>query len=105
MGVMVSLFRNRDGNLSSMHRSMTNRYNNLLEALEFDNQCVMTVVSRSHLPILLTKVCVNTFGKLVLVFDHFGIVLTVSEKTWFSMDAKEMRGTILRGDTRGEALV
>ena len=90
---MVSLFRNRDGNLSSMHRSMTDRYNNLLEALEFDNQCIMTVISRSHLPILLTKVCVNTFGELV--FDHFGIVLTASEKTWFSMDAKEIRGTIL----------
>ena len=90
MGVMVSLFRNRDGNLSSMHRSMTNRYNNLLEALEFDNQCVMTVISRSHLLILLTKVCVNTFGELV--FDHFGIVLTESEKPDFRWMQKKCVG-------------
>ena len=93
MGVMVSLFRNRDGNLSSMHRSMTNMHNDLLEALDIDNRCMMKVVSRSHLPVLLSKVCVDTFGNLV--FDHFGIVLTASEKTWFSMDAKEIRGTIL----------
>ena len=103
MGIMVSLFRNREGNLSSIHRSMTNMHTHLLEALDIDNQYVMKVVSRSHLPVLLSKVCVDTFGNLV--FDHFGIVLTESEKTWFSVDGKEMRGTILSGDTRGEAIV
>lgn len=100
MGIIIALFRQRDGNLSSIHRSMKNTHTALLDALDIDKQ---SVISRSHLPVLLKKVCLRTFE--LLLFDHFGITLNALEKTWFSMDGKELRGTILTGDTRGEAIV
>ena len=100
MGLLVGLCRKRDGNLSSIHRSMVNTHFALTEALGVENQ---RVISASHLPIILKKVNVIEFGNLVLA--HFGIALTEQEKSWFSMDGKEMRGTILTGDTRGEAIV
>ena len=100
LGVLIALLRKRDGNLSSIHRSMENTHSVLLEALYIDNQ---PIISRSHLPILLKKVCVETFE--ALLFEHFGIRLSAEEKAWFSVDGKELRGTILTGDTRGEAIV
>ena len=104
VGLILGLLRKRDGNLSSIHRAMKNTHEDLMKVLkdryDIDYQ---KVISRSHLPILLKKVCSETFSSLI--FNQFGVVLTAEEKTWFAMDGKELRGTIQPGHTRGEAIV
>ena len=49
------------------------------------------------------KTNVEIFSKLH--FDFFGIELNLECKKWFSCDGKELRGSISRGDKRGEAVV
>lgn len=61
------------------------------------------VVSRSHLPKVLHKVNLVAFEKLL--FDNFGIELSEAEKEWFAGDGKELRGSIEKGDKRGQAIV
>jgi len=60
-------------------------------------------VSRSHLPILLGKVAVNELSTLIL--KYYGLCLCSQEKQWFASDGKELKGSILKGDKRGEAIV
>ncbi|EAY25486.1 ISPg2, transposase, putative [Microscilla marina ATCC 23134] len=62
-----------------------------------------TVVSRSHLPVLLQKVDVEVFD--YLLFTHYGFRLDSQEKQWFSGDGKELRGSIESGKKRGQAVV
>lgn len=52
LGVLISLFRNKDGNLSSIHRSITNTNEALCEYL---NIPLRKSVSRAQLPIILKK--------------------------------------------------
>ena len=40
-----------------------------------------------------------------LVFSFFSIELTDKEKQWFASDGKELRGSISKGDCRGEVVV
>jgi len=42
------------------------------------------------------------FGRLI--FEQYGIELTEQEKSWFAMDGKELKGSILASDKRGEAV-
>lgn len=100
LSLTLGLLRKRDGNLSSLHRSMLNTHNDLCDFLEIDNE---GVISRSQLPILLQKVNLNCFEELL--FKHYGIKLSEEEKSWFSGDGKELRGSIEKGDKRGTALV
>lgn len=100
LGLTLSLLRSRDGNLSSIYRSMKNKNTELCAFLNIDNQAV---ISRSHLPVLLSKVSLSNFESLL--FLHFGITLKKEEKTWFASDGKELKGSILKGDKRGEAIV
>lgn len=104
LGILISLLRNRDGNLSSMHRAMKNTHASLMKELkdlyDIDYQ---PVVSRSHLPKVLEKVNLSVFSELI--FKYFGVTLAEEEKTWFAVDGKELRGTIAAGSTRGEAIV
>lgn len=39
-----------------------------------------------------------------MLFEHYGIELSEKEKSWFALDGKELKGSILPGDTRGEAV-
>lgn len=96
----VSLLRKRDGCLSSLHRSMVNTHNQIINVLGIDNQ---SVISRSHLPVLLKKVDVDVLESLL--FEYYGIKLKEEERAWFSCDGKELRGSILSGDKRGGAIV
>jgi len=48
------------------------------------------------------KVNGTAFGRLI--FDYYGIELSEEEKEWFSFDGKELKGSILSGDKRGEAI-
>ena len=79
---------------------MENKNTALCHTLGIDLQ---PVVSRSHLPKLLSKVHLSTFEDLL--FSYYGIELSAEEKSWFSIDGKELRGSILKGDKRGEAIV
>ena len=100
LGLTIGLLRKRDGYLSSIHRSMQNKNAELCLFLGIENE---GVVSRSHLPLLLQKVNLKSFEKLL--FDNYGIVLKEKEKEWFSGDGKELRGSIEKGSKRGEAIV
>jgi len=50
----------------------------------------------------LRKVDGSAFSKLI--FQHYGVELSESEKQWFAGDGKELKGSILKGDKRGEAV-
>lgn len=100
LGLTIGLFRKRDGCLSSIHRNMVNKNGELCFFLGIDNQ---KVVSRSHLPIVLQKVNLSVFEQLL--YETYKIELTQEEKSWFSGDGKEMRGSIESGNKRGEAIV
>lgn len=100
VGLTIGLLRKRDGCLSSIHRSIKNKNKALCSFLNIDKQ---RVVSRSHLPTILKKVCLVTFERLL--FDNYGIQLNEGEKSWFAGDGKELRGSILKADKRGEAIV
>ena len=99
-GLILGLLRNRDGNLSSIHRSMVNNHFKTCQALNIEDQPIM---SRPHLPFFLSKVNLVCFEELL--FDQFGIKLSKTEKAWFAGDGKELRGSIAPGHKRGEALV
>lgn len=100
LGVLIGLLRKRDGVLSSIHRSMENNQAKLCKALSIDNE---KVISRAHLPRLLGKVKRSAFEGLLL--KHYGICLSEEQKDWFSGDGKELRGSIEKGDKRGEVSV
>lgn len=99
-GLIFALLRGKDGNLSAIHRSMVKKQKELCLFLGIDYQLV---ISRSHLPIFLKYVNVTFLGKLV--FQYFGVQLEVRAKVWIAIDGKELRGSILVGCTRGEAIV
>lgn len=99
-GLIFALLRGKDGNLSSIHRSMVKKQKELCSFVGIDYQIV---ISRSHLPIFLKYVNVEFLGKLV--FQYFGVHLQVQAKVWIAIDGKELRGSILMGCTRGEAIV
>jgi predicted transposase YbfD/YdcC len=100
LGVIIGLLRKRDGCLSSIHRSMVNKKEELCSFLNIENQ---RIVSRSHLPVILQKVNLPVFEQLL--FDNYEIKLTKQEKEWFAGDGKELRGSIEKGNTRGQAVV
>jgi|SRR5215210_2359445 len=100
VGVTLAALSNRDGNLSSIQRHLKNHYEKLAAVLGVENK---QVVSRSQLPLILEKVAVQVFDKLL--FESFGIKLSEGERQWFALDGKELRGSIKKGSKRGEAIV
>jgi hypothetical protein len=73
------------------------------ELCAFLNISEPRVISRSHLPKILHKVKLKSFEKLL--FNNFRVTLNETEKEWFAGDGKELRGSIEKGDKRGEAIV
>lgn len=102
MGLILAILSHRDGNLSSVQRHMKNHYALLLQEIQLDNYDYQ-VVSRSHLPIVLGKVSWKVFNQLI--FANFGVKLNKKQRKWFAIDGKEMRGSIKKGEKRGEAVV
>lgn len=100
LGLTLSLLRGKDGSLSSIHRGMQHTHQTLCTFLEIE-KC--PVVSRAHLPLVLQKVNLSVFEKLL--FSYYGVNLSVEQKKWFAADGKELRGSIALGDKRGEAVV
>ena len=100
IGVLIGLCRNRDGVLSSIHRSIKNTHSQLCHYLQVEYG---TPISRAQLPLVLKKIDVTQFSKLLLLFS--GIELSDEEKQWFAGDGKELRGSILKGEKRGDVVV
>ncbi len=100
IGVINGLYRNRNGILSGIHRSVKNTYAPLCHYLGIENT---VPISRAQLPVLLKKIDIGFFAKLL--FDFTGVVLSEQEKQWFAADGKELRGSIAKGEKRGEAVV
>lgn len=100
VNLILGLLRNRDGKMSSLHRHMVNVHKDICNALDVD---IEQVISRAHLPRILQKVNRTVFERLI--FDKYNIELTKEEKRWFAGDGKELRGSIEKGDKRGEAVV
>jgi len=100
LGVVLGLLRKRDGQLSSIHRSMVNKHKVLCECLGVD---IPKAVSRAQLPRILEKVDLMLFEEIL--FSRFELKLKEEEKQWFAGDGKELRGSIEKGEKRGEVLV
>lgn len=99
-GVVIALLSNRDGNLSSIHRHLKNHYERLVACLGVEKK---RAVSRAQLPLILARVSVSLFDKLL--FENYGVRLNEAERLWFAIDGKELRGSIESGCKRGEAVV
>lgn len=100
LGVIIGLLRKRDGNLSSIHRSMVNNHKNLCTGI---NVNIPKAISRAQLPRILAKVNLIKFEQLL--FETFNIKLNEVEKQWFAGDGKELKGSIKKGSKRGEVIV
>jgi predicted transposase YbfD/YdcC len=100
IGVLIALCRNRDGVLSAIHRSIQNTHAQLCTHLGITAH---PPVSRAQLPLVLKHIDVQLFSELLLEFC--GIELNKEEKQWFAGDGKELRGSIVKGEKRGEAVV
>lgn len=99
-GLALAICCGRDGNLSRLHRHMANHFESLCVAVQFWPE---RVISRAQLPLVLARVNGEVFGRLL--FEWFGHSLDNQAKGWFSLDGKELRGSIQPGHTRGEACV
>lgn len=100
IGVVLALLSNRDGKLSSIQRHMKNNHAKLTNFLNIKSE---KSVSRSQLPIVLSKIDLSLFQHLLFV--NYGIILSDLERAWFSVDGKELRGSIQKGNKRGEAII
>lgn len=100
VGVTIAILSNRDGYISSIQRHLKNHYEKLVTVL---GVATKQPVSRSQLPLILEKVSVKVFDRMI--FESFGIKLNESERKWFAIDGKELRGSIEKGFKRGEAVV
>lgn len=100
LGFVIAFLRNRDGGLSSLHRSMVNTNKELCAFLGIE---IKPVVSRAELPIVLQNIDIELFDNIL--FEYLGVRLPQSLAKWFSCDGKELRGSILKGTTRGEVIV
>lgn len=100
VGVAIAVLSNRDGNLSAIHRHLSKRYEQLMKVLGVAGK---RAVSRSQLPVILGSVAVEVFDNLL--FESYGIKLKAEERRWFAIDGKELRGSIEKQATRGDAVV
>ena len=100
MGLTLALLCGRDGKLSGLHRHMVNHLEELSMAVRFWPE---RAISRAQLPLLLVSVNGELFARLL--FEWFGLSLDEKAKGWFSLDGKELRGSILPGHKRGQACV
>ena len=98
--VLIGLCRNRDGVLSAIHRSIQNTHSQLCTHLGI---AAHPPISGAQLPLVLKSIAVPLFSELL--FKFAGIVLSKEEKQWFAGDGKELRGSILQGEKRREAVV
>jgi predicted transposase YbfD/YdcC len=100
MGVVMALLAGRDGNLSAIQRHMKNQHHALSLTLSMQ---ATRVISRAQLPRLLAQVNYTRLAQLVQ--QHYGLSLPEGFANWLSGDGKELRGSIAKGQQRGEVCV
>ena len=100
MGVVMALLAGRDGNLSAIQRHMKNQCQALSLTLAIQ---ATRVISRAHLPRLLAQVNYTLLAQLIQ--HHYGFSLPADFANWLSGDGKELRGSIVKGQQRGEVCV
>lgn len=100
MGVVLALLAGRDGNLSAIQRHMKNHYQALSLTLAIQ---ATRVISRAQLPRLLAQVNYTLLAQLIQY--HYGFSLPEGFASWLSGDGKELRGSIAKGQQRGEVCV
>jgi hypothetical protein len=100
LGFTLALLSGRDGTLSSIHRRMCNKHEELLSLLELPYS---EPISRAQLPLALKSINYSVLERLV--FEEFNEKITGSACKWFAIDGKELKGSILPGNTRGTAIV
>lgn len=98
IGFLAALFANRDGSLSSIHRHMTKWHSSLCPQLGVP--CT-PCISRAQLPLLLGKTDRGVLGGIISSISG----LPNGAEEWFSIDGKDLRGSIAKGDSRGMAVV
>ncbi len=100
MGVVMALLAGRDGNLSAIQRHMKNHFAALCQSL-----CLPAnrAISRPQLPRLLARVNYPLLASLVQ--QYYGLSLPNDFAHWLSGDGKELRGSIGKGQQRGEVCV
>lgn len=79
---------------------MANQFDSLLAAMQLTDH---KPISRAQLSLLLAKVNGSIFAQLLFEWCDFALGKEV--KKWFSLDGKELRGSIQQGHTRGEVVV
>ncbi len=79
---------------------MVNHFDSLCQATASPQ---LTAISRAQLPLVLAKVNLVIFAKLL--FDWFAIDLPALTGSWLAVDGKDLRGSIPTGQTRGQACV
>ncbi|WP_461137414.1 ISAs1 family transposase, partial [Spirosoma terrae] len=99
-GLTCALCAGRDGSLSRLHRHMVNQFAPLCQ---LTGAAQSRPISRAQLPLLLAKVNLSLFAKLL--FEWFGLDLSTLTGQWLAVDGKELRGSIQAGQTRGDACV
>lgn len=100
MGVVMALLAGRDGKLSAIHRHMKNHVQALSLTLAIQ---ATRVISRAQLPRLLAQVNYTLLAQLVQ--QHYGFSMPEGFANWLSGDGKELRGSITKGQQRGEVCV
>jgi predicted transposase YbfD/YdcC len=100
MGVVMALLAGRDGNLSAIQRHMKHHFQTLSLTLSIQ---ATRVISRAQLPRLLAQVNYTRLAQLVQ--QHYGFSLPEGFADWLSGDGKELRGSITKGQQRGEVCV
>ena len=100
MGVVMALLAGRDGKLSAIHRHMKNHFQALSLTLALQTT---RVISRAQLPRLLAQVNYTLLAQLIQ--EHYGFCLPEGFANWLSGDGKELRGSIAKGQQRGEVCV
>lgn len=60
-------------------------------------------ISRSQLPILLSKVNLEEFTRLTV--KDYSLSMNSKIQSWFASDGKELRGSIKKGSKRGQTIV
>lgn len=97
-----ALLSNRDGSLSSIHEHMVQHHKLSCKHLGLR---VGRAISRAQLPVLLAKVNMEEFSRLII--STYGYKLGSSTKSWIAADGKELRGSVVKskGEKRACAII
>ena len=100
--VLLALLCHRDGNVSRIHEHMNKYYSCLVEFLGIKDAPLQSI-SRAQLPLFLARIDYELLAFYVLAQRVY--IKGTSEKDWYGVDGKELRGSIPKDSKRGESIV